>query len=43
MKEKELKGQGRETFFTVSRTLLPASNEKTVELQVLFAPVRQNR
>lgn len=31
---------GKFFFFTVSRTLLPASNENMVELQVLFASVR---
>ena len=40
VEEKERKGQEREIFFfTVSRTLLPASNENMVELQVLFASV----
>ena len=32
--------KGKFFFFTVSRTLLPASNENMVELQVLFASVR---
>ena len=33
------KGTGKGNFFTVSRTLLPASNENMIELQVLFASV----